>query len=237
MLLCTHSFDAVRDFCTRAIWLHEGKIMEQGSPIFVTDCYKAFMTAKGPPLFVKKPSKNGHVTGGNAIHDAGTSVWNTIDWDDTDGCDSYGFGGANIRQVAMYEVPANLKTYKLTGGEKIRVYIHLVTVQQIENPEISLTFNGRFGSALFQINSLLDNEMMPPGINKPSVIALDFTFPQIGNGTYSISVGGLEVINGIRSELHWIHDAIAVEVANPDSRYKLGTQLVIEDAAIQVHSC
>lgn len=45
MLLCSHNMETIREFCSRVIWLHEGKIMEQGDPVFVTSCYSAFMKA------------------------------------------------------------------------------------------------------------------------------------------------------------------------------------------------
>jgi len=53
ILFCSHNLGAVRDFCTRALWLHEGRIIEDGNPIFVADRYNAFMTTNDPSLLIK----------------------------------------------------------------------------------------------------------------------------------------------------------------------------------------
>lgn len=45
IVLCSHSLETVKDFCTRAIWVHEGIIKEDGSPNIITDNYNAFMTS------------------------------------------------------------------------------------------------------------------------------------------------------------------------------------------------
>jgi len=43
IIMCTHSLTAVKEFCDRAIWLHEGVIKEDGMPEIVTQNYTAYM--------------------------------------------------------------------------------------------------------------------------------------------------------------------------------------------------
>lgn len=43
IVLCTHSLELVKDFCTRAIWIHEGNLKDDGSSKEVTEHYNTFM--------------------------------------------------------------------------------------------------------------------------------------------------------------------------------------------------
>jgi ABC-type polysaccharide/polyol phosphate transport system ATPase subunit len=43
IIMCTHNLAAVKEFCDRAIWLHEGAIKEVGQPELITQNYAQFM--------------------------------------------------------------------------------------------------------------------------------------------------------------------------------------------------
>ena len=47
-----------------------------------------------------------------------------------------------------------------------------------------------------------------------------------------MSLAVTDFVAGTLSYLHWIHDALLVRIENPDARYALGTQMVIENAQI-----
>ena len=57
IVLCSHSMETVNDFCTRAIWIHDGKIKEEGLPNIVTEKYIAFMN----PSTVAIPPKESNI--------------------------------------------------------------------------------------------------------------------------------------------------------------------------------
>ncbi|MFP4470145.1 MAG: ABC transporter ATP-binding protein, partial [Bacteroidales bacterium] len=43
IIICSHSMGAIRDFCTRTIWLNHGRLMADGEPKLVTDQFRDFM--------------------------------------------------------------------------------------------------------------------------------------------------------------------------------------------------
>jgi len=43
VLFCTHSLYQVEAICTRAIWVHQGKVIQDGEPASVTSSYSAYM--------------------------------------------------------------------------------------------------------------------------------------------------------------------------------------------------
>jgi lipopolysaccharide transport system ATP-binding protein len=46
IVLVTHSLDTVEQWCTRAIWLHEGKVEEDGDPTRVVNAYRSQVRAE-----------------------------------------------------------------------------------------------------------------------------------------------------------------------------------------------
>jgi len=236
IIFCSHNLSAVRDFCTKAVWLHQGRIIEQGDPIFVTDRFNSFMTTNDSSLLIKKQitdKKEYHL---GLIHEDGLKKAQVINWDAVDQHESYGIGGGIIKQVAIYSITTQSKISALKGGEYVRVYIDLIAFQKFENPGISIVLNGRTGLPVFKISSYVLGQRISLEISKPCVLAIDFQFPILGNGRYTLSIGLLNVIKDVYSEIHWIHDVIGMEVNNPDDNFKQGTVLVIEKATIECYS-
>jgi ABC-type polysaccharide/polyol phosphate transport system ATPase subunit len=234
MLMCSHNLNAIRDFCTRAIWLHNGRIREEGDPFYVTDCYNSFMTSRVPAMAGEKTNNVNLNPNAGAALLATTVNSRSISWDMVESCESYGTGDALIHSVAMYHAEKHEKISFLTGGEKVRIYIQFVLLNNKPNPGILLIFNGQFGIPVFKINSFIFNQKLSFEVNTPTIATIDFTFPNLGNGNYSISLGIIEATKEAFQNLHWIHDAILVSVSNPDIRYKNGAQLALEKASVEV---
>lgn len=66
LLFVSHSMAEVRRLCTRAIWIEEGRIREQGDPNDVIRSYhRALLVREGrrPPLLVRKRPVRKHQAG------------------------------------------------------------------------------------------------------------------------------------------------------------------------------
>jgi teichoic acid transport system ATP-binding protein len=63
ILLVTHDATAVKRFCDRACWIHEGKMMQQGDPIDVPDRYMDFLRAQSETVHNAAASEKEIVTG------------------------------------------------------------------------------------------------------------------------------------------------------------------------------
>ena len=234
MLLCSHSLGAIRDFCTKAMWLHEGKIMEEGDPVFVTDRYSAFMTARVSDLLIRNPASDADSSAGHTSITEDQPLSEKIDLSRVDQCDSYGIGGASIKGVALYNSDTNQPNSIFSGGENVCFYVAVAVETKLHKPGIQMVLNGAFGSPVFQITNYHYNQDIAIECGQTGIVRIGFTFPHIGNGNYTISVGFLDMNPESRSELHWIHEAVSLEVANPNIIYKLGTQLALDHADFQV---
>ncbi len=233
ILLCSHSLTAIQEFCSQAIWLHEGEIKEQGDPIFVTDCYNAYMTSK-QLVTIKK--NNGSLQTEMILPIAENDLpkpFREIAWPDLSICETFGTGGCHIQSATIVSSETNKNIRQIKGGENLSVLLYLKADQKIINPSVHLLLNGQFGSSVFKISSHAYQKKLEFHVDKPTVVMIHFTFPMIGNGHYSFSLGVVSILENKEQFHHYIHDALLIEVSNPDIKYKMGTQLVLEKATIE----
>lgn len=66
ILFVSHSVYHVREICDRAIWIHEGKMVMDGSPIEVTDEYENILLQMQADYFSKRESVSGELVNGLA---------------------------------------------------------------------------------------------------------------------------------------------------------------------------
>ncbi len=233
IVICTHNLDAVKKFCTRAIWLHQGNIREEGNPYDVTDYYNAFMTSSESVL-KKKVAANQNVKELPPIQIHGLpELYNEIKWNDLTKYDSFGIGKEYFRYASIIDIETGKNISTIKGGENVRVLLYIVKHPEFKSPAIHILLNGQFGSTVFKINSNFFEKKLELNTLMPNIVNIDFAFPKISNGSYTMSFGILSLKRNDKQYIHWVHDGLLIKVSNPNINYKLGTQLVIEKAVIQ----
>lgn len=233
IVICTHSLSVVNEFCTHAIWLHNGKINLEGDPQKVADAYLAFMNSRettnvlnhSQAKIVDKAQNKHLLMLEKLMPDAG--------WISLEGLDSFGDGSVKLMFVALLNAQTGNPVAKIEGGEKLRILVSLEVNKMIPNTGIHLIFNDRNGTTVFKINSFAYKQPLRFVENKPTVVAIEFDFPSVGNGRYTISLVALSQQNNNKNYLHWVHDALIVQVANPDVKFKQGSLMVINEATFK----
>lgn len=227
IIICTHSLSAVRDFCNHAIWIHNGKIREQGDPVYVTDCYNSFMTSKEP----EKHSHESQKILFPSFEKTFLPVMNSLSttWDDLSKCESYGNLNAEILYASFVNADTNQAVGFCSGGEMLRIYLCILFKTDIINPDIQIVVNGPYGSPVCKFSNMVYKKPIFFNPKEPGVVAIDFKLPNLGNGRYTLSAGIVSMSDESKSHLHWVHDAFIFEISNPDIRFKTGAQLVIEN--------
>jgi len=236
IVICTHALNVVKDFCTRAIWVDHGKIMEEGDPQTVTDKYQAFMIQKDN---TSKPLNKDEKDDTNLDDFSGFSNYEllrNISWKDLSHRQSSGNGGAIIKYAALLDGTTNEPLISLKAGIITRLGVVIYPKTDIKNPGVHLVLNGQFSAEVFNINNYHLNQPVKLKPEKPNLVVFEFTFPHIVNGNYSVSLAVTDIENGAVVYLHWIHDAMMLTVDNQDVRYKLSTQMVVEDARMMMIS-
>lgn len=230
IVLCSHSLVAIKDFCTKAVWLHKGEIKAIGDPNFVTESYNTFMLSQNDFLNKKKSNELEQLKS----RDNYPKEFPELFWQDLSFCDSYGIGKVEILYALLTERNSLKQINELKGGEQLRFYCKYSLTDDIENIGFKLILNGSFGGSVLKINSLLYSQKINLQNSNSQIIAIDFDFPFIGNGRYTFSFGLISSKNNIEEHLHWVHDGLIVEVNNPDILFKNGAQIIIKDASFNV---
>ncbi|MEA3443700.1 MAG: ABC transporter ATP-binding protein [Bacteroidota bacterium] len=232
IVFCTHSTGAVKDLCSRAIWIHKGEIIEDGDTQMVTDKYQAFMSQNSINDGNHKIENGDILTSDNQPDLKLFPDFKHLKWIDVSKYESYGSGGAQIKHATMINALNNQSTNILIGNENVRVALIVQADKKLVNPGLQIILNGQFGAEVFNINNYHYKQKIHLDVGKPSLVIVEFKFPDLGNGNYSISMAICDIENGIMTYLHWVHDALVLTIHNPDVRYKLGTQLVVDKARI-----
>lgn len=234
ILICTHNMSAVKDFCDRAIWLHKGEIREQGDPSFVADCYNAFMTSQ-EVILAQEVRDPGQMEEEFLFRpEILPGIYQKLRWFDISKYESYGTRSVSMLYACMVNGATQDNVRSLQGGEEVQVLLYIAAKKEVSHPVIEMSMNGPYGASVWKISS----SAFPCDIDfekdKPKVISLRFQFPQLGNGRYTLSFGMFTLNNGETTVLHMVHDALIVDVFNPDIKYRQGTQLVITHAELEV---
>jgi len=236
IVLCTQSISTLKTFCTRAIWLHEGEIVEKGTANNIADHYHAFMTSP-----VASKAKKDVITREKhklalLATDSLAEKYRKINWHNLQECNSFGINTKCIQYAGIINANSNQNIDHLEGGEHVKVLLYISNLEKVKNPSIHLLLNGQSGLSVFRINSHSFVQPLTFNDDKPSIVTFDFVFPKLGNGQYTLSVGLLSFKNKTKQYIHWVHDALVLLVINNDIKYKMGTQLVVDTATVQAQS-
>jgi ABC-type polysaccharide/polyol phosphate transport system ATPase subunit len=231
IILCTHGLSTVREFCTRAIWLHKGQLMEDGDPITVTQNYTAFMASKAASTpMLKQASENG---ADNGASDSDVTI-EGVNWQNLSKCESYGIGGAAIRHAGIIEMETQKPPMILKGGEKLRLLLRINVTEAIPNAGIHMALNAQFGNPILKIHSNTYAQKLKLIEGVPSTVAFEFEFPHIANGKYTLSFGVLQVSKDSGVYKHWVHDGLILDVSNENVKYKNGAMLILPEVSVKV---
>jgi ABC-type polysaccharide/polyol phosphate transport system ATPase subunit len=231
IVLCTHGLSTVREFCTRAIWLNKGRIMEDGDPITVTQNYTAFMASQAASnTLPQQVSKNGAENGAANAYVSGEGN----SWLDLNKCESYGIGGAVICQAAIIDAGTHKPPTFLKGGETLRVLLRIKVKEAIPNAGIHMALNAQFGNPILKIHSNTYAQKLKLVEGVTNTVALEFEFPHIANGKYTLSFGVLQVSKDSGVYKHWVHDGLILDVSNENVKYKNGAMLILPEVSVKV---
>ncbi len=231
IVFCSHSLSAVKDFCTRAIWMHKGEIIEEGDPQLVTDKYQTFMMQKD--AVVNNPVTENIENNADALPDfLKHPQFEHLKWIDLRNYQSTGTGRATIRFATFFDFESLQSITTIKGSERVGLAMVIYANEMINKPGVQLVLNGPFSAEVFNINNYHYKQLVTFEIGKPTLVVFDFTFPNISNGNYSLSLAVTDIAAGTLSYIHWIHDALMINIVNPDVRYHSGTQMVVENARI-----
>ena len=231
IVMCSHSLGAVKDFCTQALWIHNGSMMKYGDPVAVTETYQSFMSQQDA-----KTADSGqpgtadlHASLPRILEDA---KYRNIRWSEVGKMSSGGSRKAVITHAAIISAPAVENLMTLEGGEQVRVAMIVRAEQDMINPMAQLTLNGKFSAEILSLNNHHFQQPLKIRAGTAAIVIFRFKFPLLVNGNYAVSLSISDVIDGNIQLFHSIHEAMMIGVNNPDPRFDSSGQIVLEDAGV-----
>jgi len=130
ILFVTHDTGAVINYCSQAIWLHDGIIKDMGNPNDICKKYTSFMsydmeTVEGKKDNISSSSKKEITKISNDKNEK------KIPWQSVEGCSSFGEGGAKITGVSLYFADSFEPVDVLEGGEEVVLALEVETFKDI----------------------------------------------------------------------------------------------------------
>jgi lipopolysaccharide transport system ATP-binding protein len=242
-LFVSHDMSSVVNFCDEVIWLHDGRILESGSPKQITMNYANFMS------YGLMPSKEKKVIDGSLSSAAGSCIhtfqssncdnteakkYSSLFWIDLAHLPSTGVRGATIERAALAVQQNPQNSYIVAGGEDVEIFVGINSEVHLRNPNVNVDFRDKKGNLIFGLNLLLFDQAIPDLIPGEQVIVLfRFTFPLILNGEYSICLGLTDGPVQSRNLHHSISDALLINVVSTVKR-RNHYLISLEDITIDV---
>jgi ABC-type polysaccharide/polyol phosphate transport system ATPase subunit len=230
ILLCTHNLGAVREFCDRALWLHEGKMMAIDNAKDVCDAYEQFMLLKTNQAVYQKGKGIRHFSGtqNHSLPEPLSSyIWTNFE--------SGTLLPVHFQMASMTE--QNLTKTQVSGGETIRLSFGVFTDTTKESVELKITINGKFGIPLLILSNQEFNENIDLHHGHINLIHVDFTIPFLTNGTYTINAELFQQDGDDQILLANVYEALAFLVKEPEQRNNQKAQLRVPHASFHTDFC
>jgi lipopolysaccharide transport system ATP-binding protein/teichoic acid transport system ATP-binding protein len=234
ILICTHSMAVVRDFCSKAIWLHKGKIREMGEPQHITDLYSTYMSSKTEVKLTKRNTFSGYHADKNFQPDSADMppILSKVKWQDISHCESYGDGNLHIQYAALVDASKIENVSVLEGGEDIAIVLFVTTRNEIRKANPEMTLNGQYGSTILKFSGVAYDQPVRLFTDRINIVAFHFHLPHLANGRYTISLGMQPVRKDETKGHHWVHDALVLEILNPSQVYRTGALAAVPKVTI-----
>jgi lipopolysaccharide transport system ATP-binding protein len=211
LIFVSHDTGAVLNLCDKAILLKDGAIKFQGNSKEVVEKYlqKDQSEIKDSNSNYQKNNRKKVDMRLKFINQ--TSLRNDIElFYCALKADSFGLGGATIKNVEFLTFDDNLLTW-IVGGETVKLEIHCLIKDELLSPIIGFQVKDRLGQVIFGDNTFLSyiNNPVSAYSNQNLTASFEFIMPILPMGNYTVSVAIAEGTQKEHVQHHWLNDVIA----------------------------
>jgi lipopolysaccharide transport system ATP-binding protein len=198
LLFVTHSADAIKSICNRALLINAGSLEKDGDPEEVLDYYNAALASKQ-----KQNIKQITVQGGKLSTISGT-------------------GEAKITSIDL--LCANRNSLNVVEvGQRVQLVITAETFFFIKQLVLGYAIKDRYGRVIYGTNTFLKNKIISDvPKNKKINYCIEFDM-NLGPGNYSIQVALTSSDTHLANNYEWRDLALVFSVVNTKMEYFAGT--------------
>lgn len=220
VLFVSHDTAAVKNLCTRCIWLNNGEIAAQGPSKEVTELYLQDYYTQVQDL----TTINSTTTSATADTSSPERIYRDQRQDlfnnsnlrndirlfqfDID-APSFGTGAAKIVSVEFQDTQNRALNW-IVGGEEVCLRILVAVGQNMTSPIVGFVVKDRLGQALFGDNTYLSFMDKPVNAMSGQTLQAQFQFvmPRLMNGEYTLTVAIADGTQEEHIQHQWIFDAM-----------------------------
>lgn len=219
VLFVSHDLTVINKYCSRAIWINEGEVMEDSTPEVVSKTYQAFMLGSqlskstlGQVLKTKDEERSSHIM------------------PISEKLDVLGDNKARITGINLLDQLTGETVSIVKPGQYVQLVIQALAIENIENPIAGFSLKDRLGNIITQSNSyVLEKRMEPLIAGREYLFGFQFAFPPLSRGEYSISPAVASGSLEDHVQHSWVHDALIVQMLD-NAKYQLSGIMSLEDA-------
>lgn len=218
VLFVSHDTAAVRGLCNRAIWIEQGRILQEGSPKEVSEHYlEAFYEAqqgkgtttrrkvepaRDPAALTPVDQRAAFINASNLRNDLQVFRFDPH-------AASFGTGKARIVDVAFTDVQGHPLAW-IVGGEEVVLRVEVETDILLRSPIIGFIVKDKLGQEVFGDNTFVSYMDSPAVCEAHDRLVAQFVFhmPRLASGDYAITVAIADGTQTEHVQHQWIHDAL-----------------------------
>lgn len=221
VILVTHDISAVRDLCSRAILLEDGRLVEDGAPAEVTDHYLArcYETRQGASAVGTAAASENEDRKNASSGDVRRDIWREhpeavpqytfFSFDENAPC--FGKGGARIRDIRFTDREGRTVT-ECRGAEQVRLVMNIDILEEVKAPIVGFAFRNSRGENLFGDNSfeMYREHPVPVGPGDVLEAVFEFEMPRLHPGEYTMHAAVADGTQDEHVQHQWFHNALTI---------------------------
>lgn len=201
IIFVTHSMDTILKYCNRAVVIHNGENIAEGSAKEMVDVYKKILVNLYDISEEMKINKN-------------ASLSEIGEWKKYFSLNKtlleYGDKKAEIVDFGIFDIN-EYPSSKVISDEPVLIKMKVVFHDQIEEPIFAFTIKDVKGNELCGTNTMFEN-IVTSTINPGAVVTVTFTQSlKLQSGFYTLSLGCTGFQNGELVVYHRLYDVLSFE--------------------------
>lgn len=237
LLFVSHDSETVKNLCSHALWLSNGKVQSHGNCKTVCLDYLHYCnaTSYGEEVTVSK-------IGGSSKDDESNTSLQALDEfngsskinksfnygsvatpeENLGNAKGWRTGAAELISVRLCEVGSKSQATSLRGGELVEISISAKAKLRLHNPIIGFSLKDRLGQSLFGENTYNATNRHRTMIAEPGdIVTATFRLwmPMLQNGDYALLAAIADETSEINTQHHWLEDAVIVRVSSSRVRH------------------
>ena len=229
IIFVSHDMRSIRSFCSRVIWLSEGRIFRDGDPKTIARLYEDYMIHDILPsdTTIDTLPELSPIA-------ANRSLKLEVDWLPITPTSQLGGENAAFRQIAL-ELPLGAEPQALEGNETITVLARLQVGEKIELPLLGFGLFNDKGMPIVHFNSATANcKLGSLAAGREYCVRLRLQLPNLRDGNYFLSLGLDDGLPGFSSVIHHVSDCYCLKVRRTDHYAGQYGTIILPDATIDV---